>query len=232
MPLTNAYCLVSDIRGELGDTGTKLDLALLEKAVNASSRAVDRWCSGGLGVVAPRRFWRDAAPTVRMFAVDEPTLAWVEDIASPTGVIVKTDDDADGVYETTWTAGVDYHLAPLNVDVAAPDDTATPYAFWQIAAIGTRGFPRFSRRAGLQVTAEFGWSSIPEEVKAATILKAVSLFRRKDAPFGVAGVTDFGPVRISRTDPDVIDLLREYRKIRSRTLQYGAQRRSLFHRSA
>jgi hypothetical protein len=51
---------------------------------------------------------------------------------------------------------------------------------------------------------------------AVPILKAASLFKRKDAPFGVAGINDFGPVRITRTDPDVIDLLRSFRRFYNR----------------
>lgn len=227
--LVNAYCSDADVRSQMKDPTAKLDGELIEKAINASSRAVDRWCSGGFAVAAPRRFWRDAAVTVKTWVADDPTMVWVEDISTLTGLIVKTDDDGDGVFETTWTIGVDYQVEPLNGGVVAPDDTATPFAFWRIVATGWRRFPVFDRRAGVQVTARYGWSAVPDEISQATLLKSVSLFLRKDAPFGVAGVNDFGPVRISRSDPDVCDLLSAYKKQRSRTLTYGAQRASLFH---
>lgn len=229
MPLVNAYCSVDEVRAQMKDPGERLDTDLIEKAINASSRAADRWCSGGFAVAAPRRFWRDATATSRTFVADDPTMVWVEDFSTHTGLIVKTDLDGDGVFETTWTVGVDYQIEPLNGEVVAVGDTATPCAFWRIAAVGSRRWPQFDRRAGVQVTARFGWSAIPDEVNAATILKSVSLFMRKDAPFGVAGVNDFGPVRISRSDPDVCDLLSAYKKQRSRTVTSGAQRASLFH---
>jgi hypothetical protein len=42
------------------------------------------------------------------------------------------------------------------------------------------------------------------------MLKAASLFKRKDAPFAVAGFSEFGAVRIGRNDPDVLELLGGY----------------------
>lgn len=232
MALINAYCSIGDVRGQLKDGNARLDEPLLERAINASSRAVDTWCSGALGVAAPRRFWRDSSPTARVWAAETPDTVWTMDFATTDGLIVQTDDDDDGIFETTWTIGVDFQVEPLNGGVAAPGDTPAPAAFWRIVAVGTRRqFPVYARRAGVQVTAPYGWSSEPDEVKAATILKSVSLFSRKDAPFGVAGINDFGPVRITRTDPDVIDLLSGLRKTRPRTLTYSAQRYSLFHRT-
>lgn len=62
----------------------------------------------------------------------------------------------------------------------------------------------------VQVTARFGWSAVPYQVNEATILKAASLFKRKDAPFGVAGFNEFGAVRITRKDPDVLELLSDF----------------------
>jgi hypothetical protein len=44
-------------------------------------------------------------------------------------------------------------------------------------------------------------------ISEVALLQATRLFRRKDAPFGVVGVADFGSVRISRLDPDVREML-------------------------
>jgi hypothetical protein len=227
VPLVNAYIAVAELREEIGDTGSILDTDVIERAINAASRAVDNYCSGG--VPGSRRFWRDAVATTRVFRADSPTRAWVMDISTTTSLVVKTDEDGDGTYERTWTSS-DYQLEPLNQDVVAAGDTVTPYAWWEIVAVDTLLFPVWvNQRAGLQVTARFGWSSVPDEVKRATLLKAVSLFKRKDAPFGVAGFGEFGAVRITRNDPDVVDLLSGFRKTRTRTLSYRPQARSLFH---
>jgi hypothetical protein len=222
MAVVNGYATVAEVRSQFGDAGSKLDAGLLEKAINTASRGVDKHCN--------RRFWQDAAVTTRLFRVDAPGIAWTDDISTTTGLLVKTDQGGDGVFETTWTAGTDYQLEPLNGEIVASGDTGTPYAWWRIVAVGAKTFPLWDGvRATLQVTARFGWSAIPDEVNQATILRAVALFRRKDAPFGVAGFGDFGVHRITRVDPDVADLLAPYVKQRPRTLTYGAQRRSLFH---
>ncbi len=227
MTIVNGYCTEAEFRDQLNDTGSDLDVDLIHQAINAASRWVDDHCSGG--VPGARRFWRDAAVTTRVFAPDRVNRAWVDDIGTTVGLIVKTDDNDDGVYETTWTAS-DYQLEPLNQDIVALGDTVAPYAWWEIVAVDDLTFPVYlSQRASLQITAKFGWSAVPDEVKQATILKAVGLFRRKDAPFGVAGFAEFGPVRISRVDPDVIDLLSKYVKSRSRTLTYYPQNTSLYH---
>lgn len=201
MAVTNGYCTVDELRAHLGDTGEKLNTGLLEKAISASSRAIDKHCS--------RRFWQDASPTTRAYRVENCYSAWIDDVATADGVIVQTDDGLTGAFGVTWSDS-DYQLEPLNGGV----DGSTPYAFTEIVAVGSRTFPIDywrNTRATLRVTAKHGWSAVPDEVNSACILKAVSLFRRKDAPFGVANFSEFGPVRITRADPDVMDLLAGYK---------------------
>jgi len=221
--VTNAYCSVDDVRAQLGDDAQRLDQALLERAVNAASRQVDKYCA--------RRFWRDAAVTTRVYRATDSRSVWTDDISTTTGLVVASDPGGDGTYETAWTLGTDYAVEPLSGDAVASGDTVTPYAFWRLSGVGTRVlFPRSSVGfPAVQVTARFGWSAIPDDVAMATILKATALYKRKDAPFGVAGFGDFGAVKISRSDPDVADLLRGYVKTRPRTLSYDTQRGSLFH---
>lgn len=194
MALTNPYCQVADVRSQLGDATSQLDQSLIERAINATSRAIDRYCN--------RRFWQDPTPVTRLFDVWDRNIADVDDIATTTGLIVKIDTAGDGSYATTWTSS-DYQLRPLN---ASADGGA--YAWRQIAALGGQYFPpsRWPYPV-LQVTAQWGWSQIPDDIVEAAILKAVSLFQRKDAPFGVAGFGDFGAVRITKRDPDVLELL-------------------------
>lgn len=194
MAVTNGYCTVDDVRGQLTDTGSKLDSASLERAINATSRAIDQYCG--------RRFWKDATPVARVFeAVDSHALP-VNDIADAAGLLVEVDSVGDGAFAATW-ASSDYQLRPLNADA---DGGA--YSWSEIATTGGLCFPWFRNgRPGVRVTATWGWSQVPDQVTSAAILKAVSLFMRKDAPFGVAGFTEFGPVRITKRDPDVLDLL-------------------------
>lgn len=194
MPVTNGYCSIADVRSQLTDADSKIDTALLERAINATSRAIDRYCG--------RRFWKDSAPVARVFDVFDPCSLMVNDIATSAGLVVAVDTGGDGTFATTWAAA-DYQLRPLNTDA---DGGA--YSWREIAPGGGKTFP-LSRwgQPSVRVTAAWGWSAIPDQVVEAAVLKAVSLFKRKDAPFGVAGFSEFGAVRITRKDPDVIDLL-------------------------
>lgn len=225
--LVHPYCSEQDVRDQLQDKTNLIPADEIIQAINATSRAIDKWCSDY--VPQWRRFWKDTTATTKIFDTDDPTLVWTEDFYDRDNLILKTDDDDDGVFETTWSAS-DYELRPVNADVAPVGETPEPYAFWRIVAVGSKTFPVYLRRSGVQVTTPWGWSGIPDQVRAAARIKAVSLFKRKDAPFGIAGVNEFGPVRITRQDPEVEDKLHGFKKSRSRTLTYRPQSGSMFHR--
>lgn len=191
------YCTTGDVRAQLGDDSSKLNDALLQAAVNATSRAIDKACG--------RRFWQDQTPVSRVYITDGSRTVEIDDVATTAGFTVATDLANDGTYSTVW-APSDWLLGPLNADA---DGDA--FAWYTLAAVGLQYFPDVYWPA-LKVTAQWGWSAIPDDIHQAAVIKATSLFRRKDAPFGVAGFGDFGVVRIGRYDPDVMDLLRPYRK--------------------
>ena len=227
MATVNAYTSVAEVRDHLTDTGNRLDTDLLERSINTASRAIDWYCSDG--VPGARKFWLDAAVVTKTFQVDDPRVAWVSDFGTTTGLIVKLDDNDDGVYENTLTLGTDYQVEPLNNAIVAEGDTIMPYAFWKIVLLGSNIFTWYQHRPALQVTAKYGWSSVPAEVNLAAIILSVKLFMRKGAPLGVAGVNDFGAVRIVQNDPDVKMLLQPYVKTRPRSIVFQPQRNSLFH---
>lgn len=199
MAVTHGYCTTDQIREHLGDTGVKIDIDLLERAVTSASRAVDSFTG--------RRFWQDATVKTRYYRPESSTLAMVDDISTTVGLLIATDSGSNYLWGDAW-ATTDYDLEPDNAD---QDEAA--YAWWRVRAVGNFGFTHSISRRTLKITAKFGWSAIPADVEYATILKATSLFRRKDAPFGVAGFGDFGPVRITRKDQDVIDLLNSFVKV-------------------
>lgn len=204
MTVTNVYCTLAELRTHFGDSGSKLDSTLLERAINASARAIDQFCQ--------RRFWLDAQAATRTYRPDDPLEAWIDDIGATASLVIKTDTAGDGSWATTWDT-TDYQLEPLNADAAWGFDSAgaAAYAWWRIVAIDDKAFPISNRRPTLQVTQRFGWSAIPVGVNQANLLKAASLFKRKDSPTGVSNFGDFGPVRISRNaDPDVAELLAPY----------------------
>lgn len=207
MAVVNGYCTTAELREHLADDASTLTTALLERAINAASRAVDAYCGRGIDG-GTGQFWQDATVTTRTYVVTNPRAVRVDDISTRTGLVVKT--GSDGItFPTTLTAGTDFLLEPRNADAAGA--TSNPHAFWILRAAGVLFFQSiWPNLPTVQVTAQFGWSAVPYEVSEATILKAASLFKRKDAPFGVAGFGEFGAVRITRNDPDVIDLLGDY----------------------
>lgn len=121
-------------------------------------------------------------------------------------ITLKTDDNADGVYETTW-ASTDYQLEPLN-GVGPNGLPGWPYT--TIRGID-RAFPMDGNgRPGVQIVGTFGWAAVPDNVKLASIMTAGWVWTAKATPSGVM-VTEFGPVSV-RQVPQAERLLRVYRR--------------------
>jgi hypothetical protein len=168
----------------------------LRKALAVASRAIDHWTG--------RRFWRDATPTTRRYRPSDCRSLTVMDIASLDSLAVSIDTTGTGAYSQALVYETDFELGPDNPD----SDGFGAYSWNEIYAVGNYDFPLSVRRPTVRVTAYHGWSAIPDAVREAAIIKATSLFKRGDAPFGMAGSQEFGLVRLSRfEDPDVIKLL-------------------------
>jgi hypothetical protein len=183
---TNAYCTLAALKAELKITDTDDD-SLLYTAINAASRQIDGHCGW--------RFWQDSAVQARKFHPDNPGTVYLCDdetgdgISTTTGLVVKVDADGDGVFETTLTVDTDYFLEPSN---AATRDPAWPYTELHIAPTAAAYFP-------------CGWTR--------PTVQAGQLHKAKDTPFGVAGVSDMGVMRVrSELHPIAKGLLAPYRK--------------------
>lgn len=187
------YASVEELRAQFGDTAANLDEGLLQRALKATSRAIDEFTG--------RRFWQDTAVVARTYRPRFSDRADVDDISTSVGLIVAVDDGLDGSFGATWAIGSNFVLHPSN---AAADGRA----YSQIRLLSGTVWPVSDGRDTLQVTAKFGWPRIPDQVNEACILRAAALFKRTDSPNGIAGFDGFGAVRISRQmDPDVADLL-------------------------
>lgn len=66
----------------------------------------------------------------------------------------------------------------------------------------------------LGVTARWGWSSVPEPVREATVLMVNRMCARLDSPLGTEGSDMYGRSFIRKFDPDIQALLGIYSKIR------------------
>lgn len=198
-----AIITLDDLRAHL-DIQDGVDDSTLTAAVAAANQAVAHFCGRDFDTTAT------SSPTVRLYrAQDGGDMLTVDDFWSTTGLVVKTDDDDDGTYETTWTLNTDFVVGPIETRRAGQ---TWPYC--QLIGLGTKSFPTSNRRpAAVQVTAAWGWADVPDPVVTATLLVAARLWKRKNSPEGVlGGFSDFSPVRVSmRDDPDAAMLLREYR---------------------
>ncbi len=196
MAVVNGYCSVAELREQLDDEYQKIPDALIERAINAVSRAIDNYCG-----FPRRKFWKDVTPTTHVYTPVDSDRLYVDDIADRASVVLSVSNEA-------WTVD-DFVLLPMNADVLG-----TAYAFTCIQAVGSRIY-RADRtgRPTVSVTAYHGWSAVPAEVVEACIIRSSSILKRTDAPFGVAGFGEFGTsVRIRAEDPDVADLLGPFRR--------------------
>jgi hypothetical protein len=116
-------------------------------------------------------------------------------------------------YDITWATS-DYQLEPLNN--VAGGLVGSP--FTRIRATGDYLMPTFSvgtfyeGEALLEVTGVFGWSAVPAAIRQATVILAMRLFKRLDAPLGMIS-NDMGSMRVGRFDPDVEALVAPFRKV-------------------
>ncbi|WP_406462963.1 phage gp6-like head-tail connector protein [Streptomyces sp. NBC_00111] len=165
--------------------------ALLDRALAAASRGID--------TATGRRFWLDETPSARVYRTAGRTL-WddvgevlnVDDVGTTTGLATAT--GAPGA----WTAVTDIETTPDNALARGRPITGL------LLAAGGWGTQR------VQVTAQWGWPAVPDEIEQATLIQAARLFRRKDSPEGVTGSAEWGVVRLSRRDPDVWALIEHF----------------------
>jgi hypothetical protein len=201
MAITNGYCSLQEIKAAARITDS-VDDSLLEICVEAASRQIDRACD---------RIFYNAGSAVRVYLPTDPYAVEIDDLVSLT--TLKTSSAADQNYDVTWTS-TDYELHPLNGRVGG---SYSP--FTDIKAIGDYLFPVWttnttnSNEATVQVTGVWGWSAVPIDIKQATILLGMRLFKRYDSPLGVAGFGDIGAIRVGRIDPDVDALIMPFKKV-------------------
>jgi len=184
-----AYTTTALVKASLGIplAATAEDTAI-QAAIDAAAALIDNYTGRTFETVTEARTYLPRTASI----VD------VDDIATASGLVIKTYEDQDGTFETTLTVPTDYVI----VKNAAP--------FRQITNVN-RGWPlSLYGRPTIEITATWGYgTSVPDNIKQAALLMATRLFQRKASPLGfqAGAISEFGPVRISRTDPDVAALL-------------------------
>lgn len=192
------YASLAELKAWVG-IADSLDDATLTLALDAASAHIDNYCD---------RTFAAGAASARLYSPAETGRLEVDPISTTAGLVVATDENGDGTYETVWAAS-DYRLEPTNAAAAGEP-------WHRLIPVAARRFTVSSLRPTVSVTAAWGWpgGTTPAPVKLATLHEAARLWKRKDAPFGVAGSAEFGSeVRLlSKLDPDAEKLLKPYRR--------------------
>lgn len=215
MALKADYCTSAELKAFMKVTDAVTD-AQIALAITSASRAVDQ--------VAGRSFGQDDPAVARYYSATPGTGSrhlygtldpfagrWTvdpdADISSTTGLTVKTDGDDDGTFETTLTIDTDFRLWPYN---AAADSRP-----WERIVLTAGGTLPVALR-GIEVTAKWGWISVPADIKLATMIQAQTILKGgRDSPLGIAGSPDFGnEMRLStKLHPNAAELVRPYVKL-------------------
>ena len=183
------------------------DDARLIMACDAATSMIQAHCD--------RQFIADTTATPRVFVAGTPWIVQVDDISTTTDLVVKTDEDDDGVFETTW-ASTDYQLEPLNGRLSGQ-----PWPYTSLRAVDSREWPLEYGRAVVEITARWGWKTsdatvvdyLPSSVVQAAQIQATSLYKSAEAPLGIAGFGDIGIMRLRQAlHPVAASLLAPFRK--------------------
>lgn len=192
-----SYATLAEFKAAVGITDTTDDTAL-QSVLDATDTLIDLHCDRKTGF--------GTASETRYYTAEDWEYVLTDDLVSVT--TLQTDDDANGTYETTWTAGTDYVLAPRN---AALD--GFPYTEIDTSVTWPRNFPK-DVYLGVKVVGVFGFPSVPAAVKQAEIIQANAVWASRVSPYAVVGSADLGGIlRMSRAlHPEAALILEPYRK--------------------
>jgi hypothetical protein len=203
MAITNGYATLAEIKAYMSISDTTDD-TLLENLVESASRSIDR--------IANRRFYLDATASARLYRAYSNIFVFVDDIGTTSSLVVAIDENGNGTYSKTLTLNTDYILDPLT-------SQSLNRPFTQLTMVSnTESWPIFpgltsnGLRPGVQVTARWGWPSVPDDLNMACLILTADLYKRKDAPGGILGLGDLGVVRMSPIGRDVTAMVRAYKK--------------------
>lgn len=193
--VVNGYCTVADLATYLTVPQTQY-VNELAYAVTTASRQIDAHCA--------RRFYADDTATARTYWTRHNQILLIDDAWQVSTVKASTADN--GTYDKTYTAGVDFIAEPLNGVADGLSGLPTWRLRWTNPVLPTN-----TDLPAIQVTAKWGWAAVPEPVRQASLIMASEAFKLREAPFGVAGVSEFGVVRVGKISPQAVAMLRPYR---------------------
>lgn len=180
MALGDHYVELDDLKGYL-----KIKLDKIEQddnilwAIGSASGEIEKHCN--------RQFNRTESASARVYEPDDAYTVSVDDFWSTTGLIVEVDTLGDGSFSTVVPSS-DYEVYPRNGVV----DGQIGWPYYELQFV--EPLPATRRKGIVRVTAKWGWSEVPEPVRQAAVIIAAETFQLKDAPFGTAGMDQFGNI--------------------------------------
>jgi hypothetical protein len=198
------YASADDLAAWLAEADPVADAAELALAVEAASRAIDQATGRQFGLVVapePRYYTAEFDRTLGQWIID------IDDLQTTAGLIVAVDNGGDDFYSESITA---YSLSPAN---AVPNGRP-----WTRITVKSSSLVKPNgRHNGVRVTALWGWSSIPDAIKLATLTQASRLYDRRESPSGPLSSKKVDDVsygwRATDLDTDVATAVAPYRKV-------------------
>jgi len=183
MTINNGYTSLTELKGHImangGGNFTIEDDVNLEIAIESISRLIDK--------MHDTTYY--GTTETRYFTAIFRDLLYVDDLISIT--TLKTDDNYDGTYETTW-ATTDYFLEPRNARVKTNATDKRPYRQIRVNTNGDYAFPIDLDHA-IEIAGVWGYTTeTPLHIKQAILLAAHRIWKRKDSIFGIAGSPQLG----------------------------------------
>lgn len=171
--------------------------AKLNAAISSASRAIEDHCR--------RQFNTDGVSTARVYEPTAAHLVTVEDFYDTASLAVQRRTIGSSTWQPAWSTA-DYELIPRNGVVNGQPG-------WPYRILKLPYWTYLWSTDRIQVTAKWGWSSVPASVVQATYIIAAQYYKLPDAPFGVAsfgsGSDGFSAVRV-RDVPQAWSLLCPY----------------------
>lgn len=193
---SHTYVTVAELRNYLDKApSSQVPTELFQSAIDTATAAIDDMC--GRSFIT----YEDEARLVsaEVYDVDHgSSFIQIDDVVGET-VKVEMADSPDVEVWTVLNDG--WWLGPLR---KKPN---FPYTELWIK------HPRMVEGRTLRITTDWGWVEVPDTVKRACLMLSARYYQRKQSPLGQENVSaEFGTVFVRRTDPDIQNMLRPYKR--------------------
>lgn len=159
--IVNGYTTLAVVKARQEIRGTRKD-EVIRTLITSTSRLIDTYCH--------QHFY--ASSETRIYSPTNLYRLLVDELLTIT--TLKTDEDADRVFETTWSAATDYDLLPINAAYATP-----PGPYWEIRVRpnGSYRFPYWWPLT-VQIAGTFGASASTPALIAEACIAQVGMYMR------------------------------------------------------